>query len=253
MADHQGPWSDPPPPPPTPRRLRLRPGVFVWLGLLVGAALVFWLLTLLFPGQLAGNDWADALRIFGLLALVSSGLVAARTIRVRETFRYIAIWAAIFAAVLVGYSFRTELLGVAQRVRAELVPAAGVVTAPRQIVLTRSDDGHFYAMGEVDGQAVRFMVDTGASDVVLSPADARRVGVDVSHLDFSHAYGTANGVGLGATVVARDLGVGPIRLSNLPVSVNAAPMASSLLGMTFLRRLDSFEARGDQLVLRGRG
>jgi aspartyl protease family protein len=108
-------------------------------------------------------------------------------------------------------------------------------------------------MGEVDGAPVRFVVDTGASDIVLSPQDAARAGLLPPSTKYSRPSETANGVGYGAPMDVRSLEVGPIRLANVRVFVNQAPMSASLLGMTFLDRLDSFEVRGDQLFLRGRG
>ena len=116
-------------------------------------------------------------------------------------------------------------------------------------MVERSEGGGFYVVGQADGVQVRFAVDTGASDIVLSPDDAHRIGVDPSTLKFSAPSETANGVGYGAPIVVKSLTVGPIRLTNVPVTVNQAPMSASLLGASFLRRLSSFEIRGDQLFL----
>ncbi len=85
---------------------------------------------------------------------------------------------------------------------------------------------------------------------MLAPQDARRLGVDVSGLRFNRQSETANGLGLGATYVAGTLDVGPIRLNNFTMEINRAPMSSSLLGLSFLNRLDSFEIRGRKLYLK---
>ena len=207
-------------------------------------------LRLLFPGQLSTMDQAEALRLLGLLALVSSGLVFARRIRLGEAARHAAIWVAIAALLLVGYSFRAELAQAYIRVRGELIPAYGVAATPRSMVITASDDGGFYVMGQVNGTPVRFAIDTGANGVLLSPADAARAGIDVGGLKFASPAETANGVGYSAPVTLSSLVVGGMKLGDLPAAVNKAPMTSSLLGMAFLRRLDSFEVRGDQLTLR---
>lgn len=248
LPETHGPWSLPPAqkPPPAPRRLPI--GLIVWLGLLAAAAIVFFTLTTLFPGQLVGLDQTDALYALALLALVSSGLVYARRLRFGEAARNLAIWFAIGATLLVGYSFRAELTGVFNRVRGEVIPAYAVPTSNRSMVLTASADGHFYVMGQVNGAPVRFIVDTGSSGVVLSPADARRAGVDLAALKFSTPGETANGVGYDAPTTVASLGVGPLRLANAPVEVNKTPMSASLLGMSFLRQAD-IATHGDQMTL----
>jgi len=88
---------------------------------------------------------------------------------------------------------------------------------------------------------------------VLSPQDAARAGVDVAALKFDAPGETANGVAFNAPYVAPSISAGPIRLANVRASVNKAPLSTSLLGMTFLSRLQSFEFKGDALVMRWRG
>jgi aspartyl protease family protein len=118
--------------------------------------------------------------------------------------------------------------------------------------LSESEGGNFYVFGTVNGTPIRFLIDTGASDIVLSPSDARLIGIPTENLDYSRIYGTANGVGHGAMATVSRLTVGPISFSDVPVSINQAPMDSSLLGMTFLRRLKSFSIRNHRLYLRWR-
>ena len=101
----------------------------------------------------------------------------------------------------------------------------------------------------MNGVALRFLVDTGASDVVLGPADARRLGFDVAALDYSRRYRTANGVVFGAPVTLDRVRVGPIALDDVRASVNGAEMARSLLGMSFLGRLKGYEVSDDVLTL----
>ncbi|MFI4935700.1 MAG: TIGR02281 family clan AA aspartic protease [Caulobacterales bacterium] len=246
-----GPWDAPPSPPPARKPIPI--GLFIWLALIFGAALIFWGLTQVFPSQFETVDWPYALQALGLLALISSGLVAARRIRWGRTVRYMAMWAGVGAALVVGFTFRGDLVAAALRVRAELIPAYAVTTSAHSMVITQSADGNFYVMGAANGAPVRFLVDTGSSEIVLSPADAQRIGIDVGSLKFSKPAETANGVGYGASATLGRLEVGQVRLSDVPVSVNQAPMSASLLGMTFFKRMDSFEIRGDRLFLHWRG
>lgn len=207
----------------------------------------------MFPGELSGTDKARVWYDFGFLALISSGLVYASRSRLRQAARHGLIWIGVAVVLVLGYTFRDDLLGVVLRVRSELIPGFAVETAPRSLVVSQSDDGNFYVMGKVNGAPVRFLLDTGASDIVLSPGDAQRLGIDLTALDFDRAYETANGVGHGAAFTLDHLAVGPIALTQVPVSINQAPIGSSLLGMTFFRHLDAFEIRGRRLFLRWRG
>lgn len=252
-----GPWSHPPEPIPVvaprpTRRLRPTRELVIWLGI-VGLGIALYVgLQFLFPGQLARDDQMVALQMLGWLALVSSALVFARRMRFGEVMRNIAIWGAIAGVAILGYSFRDEAVAAFQRVRGELIPAMAIPTGDHALTITAADDGGFYVMGQVNGAAVRFAIDTGANGVVLSPADAARAGVDVDTLKFASPSETANGVGYVAPVTLSNLTVGQIKLANVPAAVDKAPMTTSLLGMAFLKRLDSFEVKGERLTLRWR-
>jgi aspartyl protease family protein len=228
-------------------------GLILWLALLGAGVAAYVALRLLFPGQLSTMDQADALRLLGLLALVSSGLVFARRVKFGEAARNAAVWLGLGAVLVLGYSFRTEIAGAFVRVRGELIPAYAVPTGEHAMTVTASDDGGFYVMGQVNGATVKFAIDTGANGVLLSPADAARAGIDVGALTFASPSETANGVGYTAPVTLANLDVGAMRAANVPAAVNKAPMSTSLLGMAFLRRLDSFEVHGDQLTLKWKG
>ena len=77
--------------------------------------------------------------------------------------------------------------------------------------------------------------------------------LDLASLQFNKSVETANGVGLGAPYMAGRFTVGSIELTNVPMSVNKAPMSSSLLGMAFFNRLQSFRFEGDKLYLKPKG
>ena len=225
--------------------------VIVWLGLLAAVGLGVWQLSVLFPGQVTSDlDRAYVIQSIVLIALISAGVVFAPRVKMGETLRNIAIWVALAAVLIVGLSFRDEIETVALRVRSELVPGYALESGEHELVLTESSGGNFFIFGEANGVRVRFLIDTGASDTVLSPSDAASIGIDVKELDFSRVYQTANGMGRGAPYTLESLSVGPISVSPMPISINEAEMNSSLLGMTFLRRLRSFEIQGRRLILR---
>ena len=96
---------------------------------------------------------------------------------------------------------------------------------------------------------VLFLIDTGATDIVLSPSDATRIGIDLSSLNFDRISQTANGLGLGASHTAKSLAIGPVEWTDVPIAINRAEMGTSLLGMSFLRRMAGIEIRGRQMFL----
>jgi len=118
-----------------------------------------------------------------------------------------------------------------------------------EYVVEAGPRGHFVIEAAVNGVPVTFLVDTGASEIVLTLADAKRLGFEVHRLDFSQRFGTANGEIAGAPVRLRELRVGQFSLYDLDASVNAGPLPVSLLGMSFLDRLHGYRVEDRRLVL----
>ena len=127
-------------------------------------------------------------------------------------------------------------------------PAASA--SGHDVVIPAARDGHFLVEAVVDGLPLRLLVDTGASDVVLTVADAERLGFRQHQLDFSRRYQTANGVVRGAPVTLRELRIGQFSLFEVDASVTDGPLGISLLGMSFLGRLDSYAVADGRLMLR---
>ncbi|MBE9556136.1 MAG: TIGR02281 family clan AA aspartic protease [Proteobacteria bacterium] len=237
-------------PPPSPRGTG--PNRWFWfLTVAVGlTGLVVWLIGR-YPNALDSRDAMINITRYGaILLLVASGILGSRTMNVKKAVRDIAIWVAILAGLVALYGFRYELETLGLRIAGELEPSRGNQTTSGEMLYRRSADGHFYIDATVNRQLIRFLVDTGASDIVLSPADAERAGFNRSELLFNQQYQTANGIGWGAPVVLRSIQAGTIRFNGVAASVNDAPMSESLLGMSFLDRLSGFEVRGDSLILR---
>jgi aspartyl protease family protein len=101
----------------------------------------------------------------------------------------------------------------------------------------------------VNGEPVRFVVDTGATQIVLSKSDARRVGLDVDDLVYLGRAYTANGEVRTAPVKLDTVSIGPIKDSNVRAVVNDGAMEGSLLGMEYLQRFSSVEIGGGKLIL----
>lgn len=249
MSDPNSPWHRDPPPRSYNPSLRLV--VLVALVLVLGFGL--WKLSQAFPGRADTDfDTAQFINLAAFGVLIASGLVFSRQITLKESLRNLSLWTGIAAVLVLGYSYQDEIADAALRVRAELVPSYAVTRNAKELIITADDSGAFVVYGRVDGAPVKFVVDTGASDIVLAPQDARRLGIDLDGLNFTSQFETANGVGRGAPSTVESLAIGPIRLEHVPVSINAAPMDSSLLGMAFLQRLQSYSVTGRKLTLRAR-
>ena len=119
-----------------------------------------------------------------------------------------------------------------------------------EMIVSAGPNGHFMVDAVVDGVEIRFLVDTGATSVVLTAEDAERLGYRLDGLEYSERYQTANGEILGAPVVLPELRIGDLEIEDVRSSVIRAPLSTSLLGMTFLSRLESFEVRDEGLILR---
>lgn len=131
--------------------------------------------------------------------------------------------------------------------------AAVAVTpeAPRQNAsIAKARDGHYWAEAEVKGERVRFLVDTGASAVSLTLADARRLGIQTDRLDYAYSVVTASGQARAAPVTLGEISVAGARLTDVQALVIEDGLESSLLGMSYLGRLASFEATRTALILR---
>jgi aspartyl protease family protein len=182
-----------------------------------------------------------------LIVLVISASLASG--RIVGNLKYLAIWGLIFMVLMVGYSYRHELAAVKQKVFAELIPANGYATAPGSIGFPMSSDGHFYIRAEVDGVPITFLADTGASSIVLTPADAKRIGIAVDRLHFDRIFETANGMVRGSSIRIAEFRVGGLHLRDIGASVNEAAMSESLLGMTFFKRLKRYAVKDGVLTL----
>ena len=119
-----------------------------------------------------------------------------------------------------------------------------------ELIVRAGPNGHFMVDAVVDGVEIRFLVDTGATSVVLTAEDAERLGYRLDGLEYSERFQTANGEILGAPVVLPELRIGDLEIEDVRSSVIRAPLSTSLLGMTFLSRLESFEVRDEALILR---
>ncbi|MCW6508798.1 TIGR02281 family clan AA aspartic protease [Lichenifustis flavocetrariae] len=203
-------------------------------------------------GELTREDWASIL-VYGsiglFLAQAVPGLFRGRLLAgVLSLFA----WSAVFVVALVGYAYRFELHGIGERVLAVVFPGTVVETGTREVTVFRQRDGQFSITASIGKTRLPFVLDTGASTVVLRAEDAQRVGLPLRRLEYNIPVATANGHALTAAIVLPSLQVGSILEADVEALV-ARPGAlhENLLGMSFLNRLASFTFMNDKLVLRG--
>lgn len=168
---------------------------------------------------------------------------------IRAATNQLIIWGGIFLAIIVGYAFRFELDYAAQRVTAVLIPSHNWVNEEGQIVIARSSDGHFYTNAMVNGLNIKFMIDTGASDIALTKKDAQRLKIDVAKLKFTRSYSTANGSSLAAPVKLRQVQIGSKIFANVSGHVGSGELDVSLFGMSVISRFKGFKIDKDLLTL----
>lgn len=204
-------------------------------------------------GEIDTAGWVFA----GALGLYLVFLLTGHGGRLGQTVRHLAVWLTLFLTLIVGYAYRDEVSLVVNRVAGDLMPpGTGIavetgVPGEKAVRIRRRSDGHFVAASSVNGASVRMLVDTGASTVVLRPADAARAGIDTDQLRYSIAVSTANGTAYAAPVRLRSLAIGPVIINDVEALVaKPGTLKESLLGMSFLKRLRSFDFSGEFLTLR---
>ncbi len=198
--------------------------------------------------DLSSSDWQHFIYSL-LILLVLVGNLGLRQLPFSKTLKYLGIWSLIALIIISLYSYRYEFSDFKNRVFSEINPSKARFNKENQLVVKLSDDGHFYINTLINSKPVRFMVDTGASDIVLNVNDAKKVGIDFEKLVFDKRYQTANGISFGASVTLNKFSVGNVEFVKINASVNNADMGTSLLGMSFLRNCKKYEFYRDSLIL----
>ena len=213
-------------------------------------------------GGVALPPMDDANVLFDALVCAAAVLTLAALLQGRKrgfmpVLRDAASWVLLIVALAAGYNFRDDLLALGARVAAEIAPNTALARldtqaeGDRAVRIRRRSDGHFIARTSLNGFNLAMLVDTGASMVVLRPADAQKIGVNLSKLHYTVPVQTANGTTFAAPITLKNVAVGPIQFAEIEALVaKPGALRDSLLGMSFLNRLRSYEFSGDFLTLR---
>lgn len=173
-----------------------------------------------------------------LVAIGGWGLAEYRS-RLGEAARSLLAWALIVMGLMAGYGLYKD------SARA-LRPAMTI--SGHQVEIPRGEDGHYYLEMQINGQKMIFLADTGATSIVLSPADARSLGIDPASLSYLGSANTANGVVRTARVTLPLVELGPFKDQNVTAFVNETEMEGSLMGMDYLGRFD-IKIASDTMIL----
>ena len=185
------------------------------------------------------------IEIFTVVALLALGgaYLASHRQSVGKSLQMALVWGMIFMGCMAIYGLWGDISRDYSRNTQPITRQDGAIALPR------APDGHYYVTAEVNGTEIDFLVDTGASDIVLSRTDAARIGFDLDKLAFLGSARTANGVVPIAFSRVKTIRLGPYVDQNISVSINGGEMDKSLLGMSYLGRFGRIEIALDQLIL----
>jgi aspartyl protease family protein len=233
--------------------------VTTWLALFI-LALAAMLLLANDSGTIAGVD-SDTFGYVALLAalavFIGGGMVGRYRGRTGPMLRDAVIWVALGLGLVTLYAYKSTLVPIAGRVAGELLPGSAMTVEEStggvtEVRIRKRLDGHFNATVKVNGKPISMIVDTGASSIVLRPEDPKKAGIDLDSLSYRVPVLTANGRAMAARVRLNKVAIGPLDRDKVDALVTQpGALTQSLLGMSFLSRLRSYEFSGDFLSLRG--
>ncbi len=204
-------------------------------------------------GPLSTGEMASLVYKVGLVVLVSGAVLAVFRQNFTQALVNALFWVVIAFVLVLVYTYRFELTDIGDRVLVELVPGHAL-THGRTVELARANTGDFRIGTEVNGVRIAMVLDTGASSVVLTHDAAKAAGLPLDFLKYSVNVETANGHTLAAPVTLDRIAVGGIVEREVPALIaQPGQLKMSLLGMSFISRLQSFQMRGGTVTMEGKG
>ena len=203
--------------------------------------------------SLSSDDWGALAYHLALIVLVGGSVLVLFRDRISQALEAAIFWIVIGFVLVFAYTYRGELRMVGDRVMADLVPGRAAIRSAQTVEIVRGRGGDFQVAAQVNGTRVAMALDTGASSVVLTQDAAKAAGLPLEMLNYSVQVDTANGRARAAAVTLDRLAVGDIVERSVPALIaQPGQLRTSLLGMSFLNRLESWEVRGDRLMMRGK-
>ena len=203
-------------------------------------------------GTLATGDAIILAAKIGVLVLVGSAVLSFFREGFAQALESALLWVVVALLLVLGYTYRFELRDVGDRVMAELMPGRAAARGNRTVELARGRSGDFQVAIHVNGTKVPMVLDTGASAVVLTHDAAKAAGLPLEMVKYTVNVETANGRAMAAAVTLDRIAIGGLVERSVPALIaQPGQLKVSLLGMTFLNRLQSWEVRGSKLMMRG--
>lgn len=191
---------------------------------------------------MTADNIASLLYLGLLLVAIGGYFFVSNRHRLGQMVQQAAIWALIFIGA-------TAAAGLWYDIR-KTVPSQYTISSDTgEISVPRSPDGHYYLTLNLNDTPVRFVVDTGATAIVLSAQDAERIGFDPTRLPYLGRANTANGTVETAQITIEEMALGTIVDRNVPAHVNGGAMNGSLLGMGYLQRFSTLKIEDNRLTL----
>src|SRR3954470_17814668 len=202
-------------------------------------------------GGLETGDFASLVYKIALLVFIGGAVLALFRERIGQAFQAAMFWVVIGLVLALGYTYRHDLRDVGDKVLSEMMPGRAA-TRGGAVEISRGRGGEFFVGAQVNGANIAMVLDTGASTVVLTQEAAKSAGLPLEVLNYTTNVDTANGRTRAASVTLDRVTVGSIVERSVPALIaQPGQLKTSLLGMSFLTRLESWEVRGERLVLRG--
>lgn len=190
----------------------------------------------------SGDDFGNLIYLVLMGGVIAAWFFIQNRDGLNRTLQQMAVWALIFIGVIAAYGMWSDI-------RQTVTPRQSVIQDAGRIELPRGRDGHYYVTLDVNGTPIRFVVDTGATSVVLRKEDAAAVGIDLNDLAYLSKAMTANGMVRIASTRVDSIGLPGATERNFRVDVNEGQMSQSLLGMTYLQTFSRLEIAGGTMIL----
>ncbi len=189
------------------------------------------------------GDQIANLAFLGLLgAAIAGSYIVANRGNMGKMAQQAMIWGLIFVGMIAAVGMWGDI--------SNTVSPRQSMVGDSEVIVPRGNNGHYHLTLNINDVPVDFVVDTGATQVVLTKDDAARAGFDMSDLRFIGSATTANGTVSTAPIILDTVELGGILETNIRAVVNGGEMDRSLLGMTYLNGFESIEIRNGELVLK---
>ena len=177
----------------------------------------------------------------------------------KGTLFSIFIWLIIVISIILAITYKVEISSIFDKTRipevisrifSEIYPSKAFIGDTGEVRINKGAANQYLVEGRVNKETVLFLVDTGATNTVLTLKDAVKAGINVEKLNFRNPINTANGINYSATILVNYLEIGNIQLNDFKILVLQDGLFNSLLGMDFISKLSKFEVENNVLILK---